>query len=86
MEDDCAPIGGLPFLAWAAILFVYGSVDVVMLRPLTGSATVGWYTLALKWYALPVLIAGIVVIALLPALSASVFSDRERYRGWRTRR
>ena len=57
-----------------------------MLRPLTGSATVGWYALALKWIALPVLIAGTVLTALFPALSASVFSDRDRFSPWRTRR
>ncbi len=72
-------IGGLPFLAWGAILFVYGSVDVIMLRPLAGSATVGWYALALKWIGLPVLIAGTVLTALFPALSASVVHDRERF-------
>jgi O-antigen/teichoic acid export membrane protein len=72
-------IGGLPFLAWAAILFVFGSIDVVMLRPLAGNATVGWYTLALKWVALPVLIAGTVLTALFPALSASVVTDADRF-------
>lgn len=72
-------IGGLPFLAWGAILFVYGSIDVVMLRPFAGSATVGWYALALKWVALPVLIAGTVLTALFPALASSVVTDRDRF-------
>ena len=72
-------IGGLPFLAWAAILFVYGSIDVVMLRPLAGRATVGWYTLALKWIGLPVLIAGTVLTALFPALSAMSSPTANRF-------
>jgi O-antigen/teichoic acid export membrane protein len=72
-------VGGLPYLAWAAILSVYGSIDLVMLRPLAGSATVGWYALALKWVGLPVIIAGTVLTALFPSLSASSVHDPDRF-------
>ena len=37
--------GGFPFFVLAALLVVYGTIDVPLLQVMTGSAEVGWYAL-----------------------------------------
>ena len=36
--------GGAPFLLWSAILVVYGTIDIPLLKALAGEAAVGWPT------------------------------------------
>jgi O-antigen/teichoic acid export membrane protein len=62
-------VGGLPFLSWAVILLVYGSIDIVLLEAITNSATVGWYALAYQLVGLPAFFSSVVVTAVLPSLS-----------------
>jgi O-antigen/teichoic acid export membrane protein len=72
-------VGGLPYLAWSAILFVYGSIDMLMLRPTAGEVTVGWYSLAYRWVSLPVLVASTASTAMFPQLSAHGVDVNERF-------
>jgi O-antigen/teichoic acid export membrane protein len=67
-------VGGLPFCLWSAILLVYGSIDILMLQEMTGSKTVGWYTLAYSWVGIPVLFPTILVTVVFPALSHKALS------------
>jgi len=62
--------GGLPFLASAAILMIYGSIDLPILESLAGTTTVGWYALAYRWVGLPAFFAAIVGTAVFPAMSS----------------
>lgn len=71
-------IGGFPFLLYQLILYAYGSVDLLMLRPLTDSSTVGWYSLAYRIISLPVLLAATVLLALFPSLSVQGVDDLPR--------
>ena len=71
--------GGLPFLVMGAIQIVYGSIDMVMLRPMTNNATVGWYALAYRWITLPVIFASTAMLAIFPALSVHSLEDRDRF-------
>ena len=66
--------GGMPFLLWSGILLVYGSIDILMLQRMTGSTTVGWYTLAYTWVGLPVFFASILSTVLLPSLTSKAIS------------
>jgi O-antigen/teichoic acid export membrane protein len=63
--------GGLPFLMSAAILLIYGSIDLPILESLAGPTTVGWYSVAYRWVGLPAFFAVIVGTAVLPSMSSS---------------
>jgi O-antigen/teichoic acid export membrane protein len=63
--------GGLPFFILAALLVVYGTIDVPLLQAMTGSEEVGWYALAYRWVSVPAFFAVTVSSAFFPALSAS---------------
>ena len=71
--------GGFPFLVMTAIQIVYGSIDMVMLRPLAGDATVGWYALAYRWISLPVLLASTCMLAVFPALSVRSLEQDDQF-------
>jgi PST family polysaccharide transporter len=71
--------GGLPYLSWAAILLVYGSIDIVLLNAMTNSQTVGWYALAYRWVGLPVAFAAIVTTAFFPSLANHGEKDPGRF-------
>jgi O-antigen/teichoic acid export membrane protein len=62
--------GGFPFFILAALVVLYGTIDVPILQAMSGSETVGWYTVAMKWVSMPVFIAASVSTAFFPALSA----------------
>jgi O-antigen/teichoic acid export membrane protein len=71
--------GGLPFLLSSAILLIYGSIDIVLLRVMTDNATVGWYSVAYQWVGLPVFFAAVVVTAVFPSLSSHGANDSARF-------
>jgi O-antigen/teichoic acid export membrane protein len=62
--------GGFPFFILAALLVVYGTIDVPILQALTGSEEVGWYAVAYQWVSMGAFFAVIVANAYFPALSA----------------
>jgi O-antigen/teichoic acid export membrane protein len=62
--------GGLPFFVLAALLVVYGTIDIPMLQAMTGSEEVGWYALAYRWVSVPAFFAATVAGVFFPALSA----------------
>jgi O-antigen/teichoic acid export membrane protein len=72
-------VGGFPFLVMTGIQIVYGSIDMVMLRPLAGDATVGWYALAYRWISLPVLLASTCMLAVFPALSVRSLEQDDQF-------
>ena len=63
--------GGAPFLLWSAILVVYGTIDIPMLKAMAGESAVGWYALAYAWISMPAGFSSIVVTATMPSLSAN---------------
>lgn len=67
--------GGLPFLAWAGLLLIYGSIDIPLLEALTNETTVGWYSLAYRWVSTPIFIASVVLTAFLPSLASEARRD-----------
>jgi O-antigen/teichoic acid export membrane protein len=62
--------GGAPFLIWSAILLVYGTIDIPLLKAFAGPAAVGWYALAYAWISMPASFSSVVVQATMPSLSA----------------
>jgi O-antigen/teichoic acid export membrane protein len=62
--------GGFPFFILAALLVVYGSIDIPLLNAMTSSQEVGWYALAYRWVGVPAFFAATVAIAIFPQLSA----------------
>lgn len=71
-------VGGFPFMLYQIVLYAYGSVDLLMLRPMTDSQTVGWYSLAYRIISLPVLLAATVLLAMFPSLSVQAQNDPGR--------
>jgi O-antigen/teichoic acid export membrane protein len=67
--------GGAPFLLWSAILVVYGTIDIPLLKAMGGQAVVGWYTLAYAWVSMPASFSSIVVAAMMPSLSATAVQE-----------
>jgi O-antigen/teichoic acid export membrane protein len=63
-------VGGVPFFLWSAILAFYATIDIPLLRALSGDQTVGWYAVAYRWVSMPAFFAASVGAAFLPALSA----------------
>jgi O-antigen/teichoic acid export membrane protein len=63
-------VGGMPFFLWAALLLVYGSIDILMLEGMTNSSVVGWYSLAYRWVGIPIALPLILATVVLPSLSA----------------
>jgi O-antigen/teichoic acid export membrane protein len=74
-------IGGLPFLSAAAIVLVYGSIDILILQAMTDSATVGWYGVAYQWVSLPAFFGVIVVTAFMPQMSRHAEHNPESFPG-----
>jgi O-antigen/teichoic acid export membrane protein len=64
-------VGGMPFMAWSAILVLYGTIDIPLLRALAGDAAVGSYSLAYAWVGMPAGFSSIVTSAIMPSLSAN---------------
>jgi O-antigen/teichoic acid export membrane protein len=71
--------GGLPFALWAAVLLVYGSIDIVMLHQMDGSRTVGWYTLAYTWVGVPVAFPFVLSAAVFPSLSTTALAASSEF-------
>lgn len=72
-------VGGLPFFSWSLILLFYGQVSVSMLKILAGNTVVGWYAAANRIVGIPVFLPSIVIIAILPALSAEGTASSPRF-------
>ncbi len=68
-------IASLPFLAWDAALFIYGSIDYLLLGVLSDSKTVGEYAFAYKLATIPVFFTTIVGAALFPSFSTSIHAN-----------
>ncbi len=68
-------VGGLPFVSWSLILLVYGSIDILMLHAMTGSASVAWYTLAYTWVGIPVFLPSLLVTVIYPSLSSKALGS-----------
>ncbi len=62
--------GGFPFFILAALLVVYGTIDIPLLQAMTSSEEVGWYALAYRWVSVPAFFAATISTAVFPALSA----------------
>ena len=62
--------GGFPFFILAALLVLYGTIDIPLLQAMSGSEEVGWYALAYRWVSVPAFFAATVASAFFPALSA----------------
>jgi O-antigen/teichoic acid export membrane protein len=67
--------GGMPFLLWTAILVVYGTIDIPLLRAMAGSAAVGAYALAYTWVGMPAGFSSVVVSATMPSMSANAVRE-----------
>jgi O-antigen/teichoic acid export membrane protein len=63
--------GGSPFLLWSAILLVYGTIDIPILKAMAGDAAVGAYALAYAWVSLPAGFSSVVTTATMPSMSAN---------------
>jgi len=70
--------GGSPYLLWSAILLVYGTIDIPLLKALAGPAAVGAYALAYAWVSLPAGFSSIVTTATMPSMSASGLDQSSR--------
>jgi O-antigen/teichoic acid export membrane protein len=73
-------VGGTPFFLMAAILAIYGTIDIPILQRLAGDAAVGQYVVAFRWVSLPAFLTSIVTTALYPALVSRRFSDPQGFR------
>ena len=73
--------GGLPFFVLAALIVVYGTIDIPMLQAMTGSEEVGWYALAYRWVSVPAFFAATVAGVFFPALSAEGVKVTEAFTG-----
>jgi O-antigen/teichoic acid export membrane protein len=72
-------IGGVPLLALSGLNLIYGSIDIPILKSISGNDAVGWYALAYKWVGMPVFISSIVVTAFLPSLSNLAVQSAEAF-------
>jgi O-antigen/teichoic acid export membrane protein len=72
-------IGGFPFLLWASVLVIYGTIDIPIIQAFAGSATVGLYALAYAWVAMPAAFSGIVATAVLPGMSAKAKGSPQEF-------
>ena len=63
-------VGGSPFFVLSALIVIYGSVDIPMIKAFSGAEAVGWYALAYRWISMPAVFAISVQAAIFPALSA----------------
>ncbi len=70
----------VPFLAWDLGHRVYGSAALVMVAGLTGPESAGHLALALRIYGIPAFLTTAISAALLPALSAAAYNDREWFK------
>jgi len=67
--------GGSPFLLWSAILVIYGTIDIPLLRAMAGEAAVGAYALAYLWVGMPAGFSNVVVTATMPSMSANAIRE-----------
>jgi O-antigen/teichoic acid export membrane protein len=72
--------GGIPFFLWGLLLFVYGSIDILMLESMTSSDVVGWYNLAYRWVGIPVVLPFLLATVVLPALSSLAIANEAEFR------
>jgi O-antigen/teichoic acid export membrane protein len=72
-------VGGMPFFLWAVVLFIYGSIDILMLQAMTNSTVVGWYNLAYRWVNIPIVLPAILVTVLFPSLSSRALVDGRHF-------
>ena len=72
-------LGGVPLLALSGLNLIYGSIDIPILKSISGNDAVGWYALAYKWVGMPVFISSIVVTAFLPSLSNLAVQSAEAF-------
>jgi O-antigen/teichoic acid export membrane protein len=73
-------LGGLPFFSWSLVLLFYSQISITMLKVIEGNTAVGWYSAANRIAGIPVFLPSIVIIAILPALSAERSADSPRFR------
>lgn len=69
--------GSVPFLAWDLGHKVYGSAALIIVAGLAGAESAGHLALAVRIYGIPAFLTTAISAALLPALSASAYHDRE---------
>jgi PST family polysaccharide transporter len=67
--------GGAPFLLWSAIILLYGTIDLPILKAMAGDAVVGAYALAFLWTSMPGSFSNIVAAATMPSLSANAVKE-----------
>jgi O-antigen/teichoic acid export membrane protein len=67
--------GGSPFLLWSAILVIYGTIDIPLLRAMAGEAAVGAYALAYLWVGMPAGFSYVVITATMPSMSANAVRE-----------
>ena len=72
-------IGGAPLLVLASFNLVYGTVDVPILKGISGDETVGWYSVAYRWAGMPIFIATAVVAAFFPQFSSEGATLTDRF-------
>jgi O-antigen/teichoic acid export membrane protein len=72
-------IGGAPLLVLASFNMVYGTVDVPILKGISGDEAVGWYSVAYRWAGMPIFIASAVVAAFFPQFSSEGATMSERF-------
>jgi len=62
--------GGAPLMVLMSLNLVYATIDIPILDSIAGDTTVGWYTLAYRWVAIPIFISTAAVTAFFPSFSA----------------
>ncbi len=67
--------GGAPFLLWSAIIVLYGTIDLPLLKAMAGDAAVGAYALAYLWISMPGSFSSLVTSATMPSLSANAVRE-----------
>ena len=72
-------LGGVPLLALSGLNLIYGSIDIPILKSISGNDAVGWYALAYRWVSMPAFISSIVVTAFLPSLSNLAVQSAEAF-------
>ena len=61
---------GIPLTLLTSLNLIYGTIDIPILNGIAGETTVGWYTLAYRYVAIPIFIATAAVAAFFPSFSA----------------
>jgi O-antigen/teichoic acid export membrane protein len=71
-------IGGLPFALMSAVITLYSQVDSLMLRSISGEATVGWYAAAMRVIGMTEVFAAAIATSIVPTLARTHTTDREQ--------